>query len=240
MGNALQFSGQADITLRAFVDCSINKKRYVENQPVATFTANADVTYRPNTTEGRDINTRLIHHEAIPEFALIYNVMGSDELYNLLGVDIKEDKGSLPKEEEQVSTSDGYIYLNKNIDINKEYFIYDENNDLVDTITYNESLNRFENADADSNYLINYYYEREEISAYSLGNTTLPLLKMELLFKGNINKQTGYMLITIPKCRLMDTPDLSVTFQSTNSQQLLFGIVSDKKGTLSPTVKFYY
>lgn len=242
MQHSLQFSGEAQITLRAFTDCVINKKNYVENEPVATFNAVADVAFRDDSARAMAANTAVQHFVSIPEFVLIYNIIGSTELYNLIGIDTKEDYGSLPTEEEQVSSSSGYIYLNKNIDIEKEYFIYNEDGEIQSGITFNETHNRFENADSDTNYLINYYYIREELAAYSLGNTNLPLLKIELLFRGNIDKQSGYMLITVPKCRLTQTPDLSITFQTTNSQQLLFAIMSDKKrdSSLLPTVKFYY
>lgn len=230
MSDIIELGGKCRVIVRAFCDFEVNDYQYNKDDVLFIFDG-VDIQF----TYNEKIKDKTIGAKNILAFdvrklnALVIDSASVDSDFIQLFTEKKADKFDIPVVEDNVLISGHKLFPVKTPKEDTKIYI-DGFGFFPFTWIENDNYAVIEdndNALTDDTYNIVYYSEVEKPIFNINNNMILPYLKLEILGKGNINKEEGNVFISIPRASLLTRPDYSLVSSTVTAQNLSFKIIDD-------------
>lgn len=212
--NKYSFDGDSFFILKAAQDCVINGKKYVKGQPITFFEHCKPILnyYRREIGPSNGINKISNYTEIYPHNLTIRGISKQESISNLIFTKKYDTIYTEEKVEEGTVDENGRIYLtcSDNVKV-KQYFIFDENNDIVDYFQLTKNVLITSTIYSGHSFKIFYTIEHQQapVNSFDCVTTKIPYLSGSIITKGKINGLDGKMIIEFPKLSCSTTPTLN-------------------------------
>lgn len=242
MKQGYYITGKNDIVIRASSAFTVGNKTYNANDVIAFITeANVEIRYLTNTTtHSQGIKNLASLTQVSVNSVVISNIDRSDTLLGLLMRNNLAATPKIPVRWILESDSNGTIILPVTSDtILTDIQVYDTFKNKIISFTYNETSQILTGLTPETVYSVFVYMNKQLINAFTVQETSVPPLKLEILSTGNIDDRgvpySGGSVVIIDKASLSTDPSSILDPSRINNLTLTFVVLS----TGNVEIKYY-
>ena len=225
-----QMTGDVYVIVRSIGNITINGTNYIDNEVIASFTADVNVSFGTTNSTATTSNTQLARTDTFAQDLTVIPKILNDGVYNLISNKLSGDI-SVPVISSKTSNASGVVYLNSAID-SSFLIIKTTNGDTVTGYTVDNTTGTITGLANSTDYKVYYYEIKTPLTSLTFEGVQLPYLKMELVGKGNINNETKSFFVSIPKAQIDGSPQLNFNNSSIINIILSCNIINLEKVTM--------
>lgn len=224
--NLMEFGGQATVILRAITDFAVNDLEYKKDDVVFLLDGvNLDFSYSEKMSDVQvGQKNKLFYDERHINTITIEEAALTSEYLQLFCV--KVENTYTRSHIEKLLITDNEMFLAREITEDEIYIVDHGKYKVSIDKEYNSATLNTEKPFLDGEYTV-LYREKLEQNSYDINNnSSIPYLSMEIIGKGNKDKEDGNIYFFVPKVSLLNRPDFSLVGQVT-TQVLTFKVIHD-------------
>ena len=218
MNNLYEYGNSCDVIIRCNIERVIEGKTYAAGEP---YTILRDVfcslVYKSNAAESRDVKNSIANREARPDMINLSNVVLSDKILNLIATKQPASKTLVHVE---YRADKGVFYLPET-SCSSVVYAYDSDLNPVNCRIDGDKVV----GDFIENEVYTIFYEKELSKSFDFITPHYGHFSLEIVAKGNTDKNTSSMYMSFPAVSLMSMPVFNLRNDNILSAPLQFECV---------------